>query len=58
MRWTVSQLESMPTLLHGLFDDLKIKSETLMVWLSLVEPKRISVEFLWNGRWIVTEYED
>lgn len=63
MRYTVEELEAMPTIHSGQYDDLKIETETMRVWLSRMGPEDgetqpITIERLIDGRWEdVTEGE-
>lgn len=63
MRYSASELESMPTLSQGWTDDLKIQTTTKKVWLARVGVEDgmpfndgVTVETLRNGRWEETEY--
>lgn len=63
--YTAKTLESMPTISHGHFDDLKIDTGKVRVWLSrcgiadgLPYDNMVSVEKLIDGVWTtVAEYE-
>lgn len=52
--WTLDELEAMPTLATGHFDDLKIKRGDVQVWISRddgQERNKVYVERLINGKW-------
>lgn len=53
MKYTLSQLETLPTIRQGHTDDLKIETPTLRVWLS-----RLTVEdgMPYNNQVTVEEY--
>lgn len=63
--WTARELEAMPTLHVGQFDDLKIEAPGLRVWLSRMTRADgaqhrcgVCIEVLRDGRWEVgQEYE-
>lgn len=62
MKYTKEELEAMPTLHSGHFDDLKIETQTTRVWLSRMTvadgmpyDNMITVEKLIDGRWVTTE---
>lgn len=65
MRYSLSELESLPTLSTGQADDLKVDTGKARVWLSRCgvedgEPyaNKVTVEKLRDGRWVtVEEYE-
>jgi len=64
-KYTANELEELPTLSSGHFDNLKIDDGQYRVWLSRVGiadgmpyDNQIMVEKLVNGRWeIVEQYE-
>ena len=56
--YTLAELEAMPTLEHGHFDNLKIETPTTRVWLSRMTKadgapyeNEVSVDHYRNGRW-------
>lgn len=62
MKYTKEELEAMPTINSGHFDNLKIETQTTRVWLSRMTVadgmpynNMITVEKLINGRWVTTE---
>lgn len=63
--YTLAELEAMPTLEHGHFDNLKIKTPTTQVWLSRMTKadgaaynNAVTVEHMRNGLWeTVDEYQ-
>lgn len=63
--WLAADLEDRETIHHGQFDNLKIDTGELRVWLSRMTvadgmpyDNQVTVEFLRNGRWeIVEQYE-
>ncbi len=63
--YTLEKLEAMPTISSGHFDNLKVDTGTVRVWLSrcgladgLPYDNGVTVEKLVNGRWEnVREYE-
>jgi len=65
IRYSLSELESLPTLSVSQADDLKVESDFWRVWLSRCdvsdgEPynNKVTVEELINGRWTtVKEYQ-
>jgi hypothetical protein len=64
-QYTLEQLNALPTLHSGHFDNLKIETDARRVWLSrcgvddgLPYDNGVTVEHLRGGRWtIVQEYE-
>jgi hypothetical protein len=64
-RYTAEQLEDMPTIHSGHYDNLKIETENTRVWLSRMTvadgmpyDNQITVEMLINGKWTtMEEYE-
>ena len=65
MRYTLAQLQEMPTIHVGQYDDLKKRWPDCQVWLSRLtvadgQPydNQVTVEKLTDGRWVtVDEYE-
>jgi hypothetical protein len=64
-KYALYELEAMPTLSQGHFDDLKVDTGTMRVWLSRCtvedgEPynNKVTVEVLKDGKWeIVNTYQ-
>jgi len=64
-RYSLAELEELPTLSEGQFDNLKVETSTRRVWLSRCGvadgepyPNKVTVERLINGRWEVeTTYQ-
>ena len=61
-KFTAKELEAMPTLNSGHFDDLKVDGNNTRIWLSrcgIVDGAKfdnlVVVESFKNGYWIVTE---
>jgi len=65
MKYTLKELESLPTLSVGQADDLKIENDDTRVWLSRMTTadgmeydNMVTIELLIDGRWItVKEYQ-
>jgi hypothetical protein len=62
MRYTADQLRDLPTIEQGQADDLKIKSDTVKVWLSRMTVEdgmpyddQVTIEHLIGGRWVTVE---
>ena len=63
--WTADDLENMPTISASQFDDLKIDTAGMRIWLSRMTladgaqfRRGVAIEMLRNGRWeIAFEYE-
>lgn len=64
-KFTLTELEKLPTLHQGHFDNLKIKDGNVRVWLSRMTVadgmeynNQVTVENLINGNWVtVAKYE-
>jgi hypothetical protein len=62
MKFTKEELELLPTISSGHFDDLKVDTGTARVWLSRVTVEdgapyndQVTVERLVKGKWVITE---
>jgi len=54
-QYTAAQLEEMPTIHSGHFDNLKIENDDRRVWLSRCETNKIYIEQLIDGKWLIVE---
>ena len=61
-KYTANELEKLPTISQGQFDNLKIETEDTRVWLSRMTiddgmpyNNAITIEKLEEGRWIIIE---
>ena len=62
MMYTLKQLQSMPTITQGHFDDLKVETENTKVWLSRMTVEdgmpynnQVTIENLIKGNWVTVQ---